>query len=219
MSKTRLLCCNALYAGLLLAVFAGPLAADDIFYFGPSEKYDASSRFSAVNIRPNHQSSQYLFVVSPKEINKATIEMRGLDGKVWARSPTMKLDAEEVRLIQFEKMPDKKQEEKKPETPSTEPGKTEASPPVPPGNLILPSRENGNDSLSFQFIMVLIEEREKDNKLERVEYPEAKVITILSPDKYSRRYRMANQPSLPSVFLHSLRSMWMLWVQAVIAGP
>ncbi len=168
---------------VLLALAVPGIAADKLFFFSHKTPYQKDLSFNDINVRPNHTSNQYLFIKTPREMNSARVELRGPDGKVWAKTASMKFDKEGVFMpVVFLKAEEKKpaEDKKAPPVDPAAPPKAPVAPP-PPGKVIVSS---GN-TLNFLFDLYLVEEKTEAGKLVsgRTESEQISIV-VLKPDAY-----------------------------------
>lgn len=174
-----------LAAFLLLALAVPGMAAEKLFFFSHKTPFEQKLSFNDINVRPNHSTNQHLFIKTPREMNSARVELRGPDGKVWAKTASMKFDKTGVFMpVVFLKAEEKKPADDKKVVPVDPAAAAKAPvPPPPPGKVIAPTSTKGTQN--FLFDLCLIEERTVAGKLESVRTETENIsIVVLKPEDY-----------------------------------
>jgi hypothetical protein len=171
---------------IALAMTLPALGQDKAFFFYNKKTPDPAQWSSDVNLRPNHATAQYVFVVAPMESNNARVELRGPDGKVWAKSATMKFETKgEIKLIEFQKPEEKKPATPVPAAPTGDAVAKAPVPPPPPGKAMKPELLPGSDRYGFAFSLVLLEDKTVEGKIQtNTVSTQPVVIKVLAPETY-----------------------------------
>ncbi|MFO0812371.1 MAG: carboxypeptidase-like regulatory domain-containing protein [Gemmatales bacterium] len=176
---------------IIFAFLTLPLTAQDKFcYFYHSKKHDPSAWTSDVTLRPNHGTSQYLFVVAPEEMIAGHVELQGPDGKVWARSGTLKFEAKgEIKLVEFQKPEAAKPATPAPAAPTGDAAAPKAAtPPPPPGKSLPASKVDSkanSEQYGFAFDLVLYKDTTRDGKVQSTLVKKQNIaINVLTPERY-----------------------------------